>query len=135
HDYLNYYLTGDRVAEASDASGTGYFDTQTRQWHKQTLAAAAPELDPDTVLPRLIGPMEPVGIVQPETATRLGLRNDVLVSAGGGDNTMSAIGIGAIEVGQMVMSLGTSGTVFGYSATPMVVGEGLINNFCAAQGG
>ncbi len=35
HDYLNFWLTGERVTEAGDASGTGYFDTRTQRWQKR----------------------------------------------------------------------------------------------------
>lgn len=41
HDYLNFYLTGLRTAEASDACGTGYFDTRRRVWHEATFNTAA----------------------------------------------------------------------------------------------
>ncbi len=63
HDYLNFWLTGERVAEAGDASGTGFFDTRTRRWRHDVLAEIAPELDPGRVLPRLIGSREPAGSV------------------------------------------------------------------------
>lgn len=135
HDYLNFYLTGRRTAEASDASGTGYFDTRRRVWHEPAFTAAAPDLDPESVLPQLLEPLDPVGVVRKEIAEQLGLADDVIVSAGGGDNAMAAIGIGNINAGQIAMSLGTSGTLFGYSGQPVVTTDGLINNFCAAQGG
>ncbi|HAZ99190.1 MAG TPA: xylulokinase, partial [Halomonas sp.] len=59
HDYLNFWLTGERVTEAGDASGTGYFDTRAQCWQKEVFAAIAPELDPDRVLPRIIDAHEP----------------------------------------------------------------------------
>src|SRR5699024_7897755 len=78
HDYLNYWLTGERVTEAGDASGTGYFDTRTRRWRHDVFAAIAPELDAERVLPRLIDSHEPVGVVRRKLANELGLADDVL---------------------------------------------------------
>ncbi|MFC3103133.1 xylulokinase [Salinisphaera aquimarina] len=135
HDYLNFYLTGRRVAESGDASGTGYFDTRARRWHHDAFAQVAPELDPERVLPELIGHDEPAGTVRAAVAERLGLADDVIVSAGGGDNMMGAIGTGNIQAGVVTMSLGTSGTIFAHSDTPAVSADGLVANFCASHDG
>lgn len=135
HDYLNFWLTGERVAEAGDASGTGYFDTRTRQWRRDVLALIAPELDADTVLPRLIESGEPVGTILPELARELGLNADVLVASGGGDNMMGAIGTGNIEAGLVTISLGTSGTIAVHSPEPVVPDNAMVANFCASHAG
>ncbi|MFC3284684.1 xylulokinase [Litchfieldella rifensis] len=135
HDYLNFWLTGERVAEAGDASGTGYFDTRTRRWREDVLAEIAPELDPPRVLPRLIEAHEPAGTVRPELAADLGLAEDVVVSSGGGDNMMGAIGTGNIAPGLVTLSLGTSGTVCAYSPEPVIADDAQVANFCASHGG
>ena len=51
HDYLNYYLTGERCMEAGDASGTGVLDIRTRQWSPQMIAAVDPDRDLSACLP------------------------------------------------------------------------------------
>jgi xylulokinase len=135
HDYLNYWLTGERVAEAGDASGTGYFDTRTRRWRHDVLAEIAPELDADRVLPRLVESHEPAGTVRREVARELGLADDVLVSSGGGDNMLGAIGTGNIRPGLVTLSLGTSGTVCAYSPEPVVPDSAMVANFCSSNGG
>lgn len=135
HDYLNFYLTGERVAEPGDASGTGYFDTRSRRWREDVFAQIAPELDPGSVLPRLIDSREPAGQVRPTIAKRLGLSKNVVVSSGGGDNMMGAIGTGNIAPGVLTLSLGTSGTVYTCSEQPAVSSNGLAANFCASHGG
>lgn len=135
HDYLNFRLTGERVAEAGDASGTGYFDTRTRQWRHDVFRIIAPELDPEQVLPRLIESHEPVGTVLPELASQLGLADNVLVASGGGDNMMGAIGTGNITPGLVTLSLGTSGTVCAYSNEPVLSDNAMVANFCASNTG
>lgn len=135
HDYLNFWLTGERVAEAGDASGTGYFDTRTRRWRHDVLAEIAPELDPERVLPRLIASREPAGTVRPAVARELGLGDGVLVSSGGGDNMLGAIGTGNIRPGLVTLSLGTSGTICAHSPAPAVSDSAMVANFCASHGG
>lgn len=135
HDYLNFWLTGERVAEAGDASGTGYFDTRRRRWHREVLATIAPELDPDRVLPRLIEADEPAGTVGPEAARRLGLGQGVLVSSGGGDNMMGAIGTGNVLPGLVTLSLGTSGTICAHADAPVEGADPAVANFCSSSGG
>src|SRR5437879_3039181 len=92
HDYLNFWLTGEKVMEYGDASGTALLDVRTRQWS----GAAVNAIDPDLAakLPSLIPSDRPAGRLQPSTAKTLGLGTDVLVSAGGGDTMMAAIGTG-----------------------------------------
>jgi len=135
HDYLNFWLTGERVTEAGDASGTGYFDTHTRRWREDVLAEIAPELDPVRVLPRLIEPHAPAGRVRPALARELGLANGVVVSSGGGDNMLGAIGTGNITPGLVTLSLGTSGTVCAYSDAPVIADSAMVANFCSSSGG
>ncbi|CAM3582949.1 xylulokinase [Halomonas lysinitropha] len=135
HDYLNFWLTGERVAEAGDASGTGYFDTRSRRWHHDVLAEIAPELDAERVLPRLIEAHEPAGTLRPEVARELGLGEGVLVSSGGGDNMLGAIGTGNIRPGLVTLSLGTSGTICAYSPAPVVPDSAMVANFCSSTGG
>lgn len=135
HDYLNFWLTGERVTEAGDASGTGYFDTRKRCWQLDVFAEIAPELDPERVLPRVLEAHEPVGLVRPVVARELGLTDQVVVSSGGGDNMLGAIGTGNITPGLITLSLGTSGTVCAYSARPIECDSAMVANFCSSTGG
>lgn len=135
HDYLNFWLTGNRVTEAGDASGTGYFDTLRRRWRLDVWAEIAPELDPKRVLPRLLEAHEPAGVVQSAVAAELGLSDNVVVSSGGGDNMLGAIGTGNITPGLITLSLGTSGTVCAYSPAPVVLDNAMVANFCSSTGG
>ncbi|HZJ88337.1 MAG TPA: FGGY family carbohydrate kinase, partial [Sphaerochaeta sp.] len=108
HDYLNYILTGEIVTESSEASGTGYYDVQARAYSKKMLETIDPSNSLADKVPPLIAWETPVGTITEEVATKLGLSVDVLVAAGGGDNTMSALGTGTIIEGACSLSLGTS---------------------------
>src|SRR5438045_980033 len=84
HDYLNFWLTGQRVMEYGDASGTALLDVRKRQWSRAMVDAIDPDLEGK--LPPLMSSDRPAGRLQPSTAKQLGLNPDVLVSAGGGGN-------------------------------------------------
>src|SRR5258706_14240523 len=81
-------------------------------------------------LPPLISSDQPVGKLQDATAHELGLQPGVLVSAGGGDNMMGAIGTGNTRPGLVTASFGTSGTIYACAEKPVVYSEGEIAAFC-----
>jgi len=135
HDFLNFYLTGEKTAEAGDASGTGYFDVRNRRWSDTVLRAIDPEKDLGSCLPRLISSNEAAGLLRTDLAKKWGMASDVIVSSGGGDNMMGAIGSGNVEAGIMTVSLGTSGTIYSYSTSPVIDPAGEIAAFCDSTGG
>ena len=135
HDYLNFYLTGERRMEAGDASGTGFLDIRNRQWSEKMLRAIDPRRDLRDCLPDVELQNKTIGTLLPAVADELGLPSKTPVSIGGGDNMMGAIGTGNVTAGIVTMSLGTSGTVYAYSDTPIVDPEGNIAAFCSSTGG
>jgi len=128
HDYLNFWLTGEKTMEYGDASGTALLDVRKRKWSSAVLAAIDPELS--SKLPSLHGSHKPSGLLQPATARTLDLNSGTLVSAGGGDNMMGAIGTGNTRAGVITASFGTSGTIYACSEKPVVDPQGEIAAFC-----
>jgi len=128
HDYLNFWLTGNSVMEYGDASGTALFNVRTRKWSKKMLKVIDAGLE--SKMPRLISSDQPVGNLKASTAKRLGLNTDVIVSAGGGDNMMGAIGTGNTRHGVVTASFGTSGTIYACADKPIVDPKGEIAAFC-----
>jgi xylulokinase len=128
HDYLNFWLTGERVMEYGDASGTALLNVRKRKWSAEVLEAIDPELAGK--LPPLIASDQPAGSLCPATAADLGLRPGILVSAGGGDNMMGAIGTGNTRPGIVTASFGTSGTIYACAEKPVVDNRGEIAAFC-----
>jgi xylulokinase len=134
HDYVNFWLTGQRWMEYGDASGTGWLDVRTRSWSASLLAATDRERDLTQYLPPLVEADASFAIA-PAIADELGLPRAVRVSAGGGDNMMAAIGTGNVEPGVLSMSLGTSGTLFAYADRPVVDAGAGWAAFCSSTGG
>lgn len=128
HDFLNLRLTGTLRMEFGDASGSALLDVRSRQWSRELCAAIDETLL--AKLPLVGSSREPVGTLLPELAANWGLSLNVVVSAGGGDNMMAAIGTGNVTPGGVTASLGTSGTIFACTASPVVDPEGEIAAFC-----
>ncbi|MGA3801350.1 xylulokinase [Pseudomonas fluorescens] len=135
HDYLNRWLTGRSCSEYGDASGTGYFNVRTRQWDLQLLRDIDPSGRLQAALPELIDAHQTVGSILPGIAEHLGINPKALVSSGGGDNMMGAIGTGNIQPGAITMSLGSSGTVYAYADQPNVAVDSAVATFCSSSGG
>jgi xylulokinase len=108
-DYLRLRLTGDKVSDMSDASGTLWLDVAGRDWSDELLAATGLAR---AHMPRLVEGSAPSGTLLPSVARAWGLPASVIVAGGGGDNAASAIGIGATTPGDGFLSLGTSGVLF-----------------------
>lgn len=108
-DWLRFGLTGEKVGEMSDASGTLWLDVGRRCWSVDVLTACGLGVEQ---MPRLLEGSEVSGHLLPALAARWGLRPAIPVAGGGGDNAASAVGIGAVRPGQGFVSLGTSGVVF-----------------------
>ena len=134
HDYLNFYFTGEKVSEAGDASGTGYFKVSEREWSSDTLKWIDPDRDLSLCLPRLIESDEPAGNLRSMLVQRWGLSPSVIISSGGGDNMMGAIGSGNVAAGIVTVSLGTSGTLYSCCPSPVIDPRGEIAAFCDSTG-
>jgi xylulokinase len=131
-DYLRLWLTGEYVAEMSDAAGTSWLDTGARDWSDDLLARTGLSR---AAMPRLVEGSDVSGDLRPDLATRWGFRGGVPVAGGGGDNAASAIGMGVTTPGRAFVSLGTSGVLFaateGYAPAP----ETAVHTFCHALPG
>lgn len=134
HDYINYWLTGNTVMEYGDASGTALLDIKSRTWSARVVKCIDSTRDLMATLPTLIEAHMPSGHLTGKTAKILGLREGIVISSGGGDNMMGAIGTGTVSDGTLTMSLGTSGTIFGASDKPIIDNQGLLAAFCSSTG-
>jgi xylulokinase len=123
HDWLTWQLAG-KPAEATtdrgDVSGTGYWSPAAGDYRLDLLELAFGRAYD---VPRVAAPHEVVG----ETAT------GILLAPGTGDNMGAALGVGA-RPGDVVVSLGTSGTAFAVSDAPTADPSGEVAGFADATG-
>jgi xylulokinase len=134
HDYLTYWLTGEKVTDRSDASGTGYFDAVEGQWIPSYLEVAGGARDWAAKLPTVLGPADAAGRVLPARAARLGIGDDVTVGAGGGDQHAAYLGLGLTD-GDQYFSIGTSGVVATSSRGPVFDTTGAVDGVADMTGG
>ena len=128
HDYINFYLTGIKRMEYGDASGTGLLNVRTRDWCKDLIDFVDPSMIDK--IPEIQSSMNVHGEARPEILKEFGLPDGVIVSAGGGDNMMGAIGTGNVKSGTITASFGTSGTLYGVSDVPAIDDGGEVAAFC-----
>jgi xylulokinase len=135
HDYINFYLCGERCMEAGDASGTGFLNVRDRCWSEKMLQAIDADRDLAECTPQIRTGNGIIGQLRATAASELGIPEGIPLSIGGGDNMMGAIGTGNVRPGNMTISLGTSGTVYAYADQPVVDPGGNIAAFCSSTGG
>jgi xylulokinase len=107
-DYVRLKLTGQKLSDMSDASGTGWLDVGKRDWSDALLAATGLTR---AHMPQLLEGTDPSGTLCAAAAEELQLPR-IMVAGGGGDNAASAVGLGVVSPGQAFLSLGTSGVLF-----------------------
>ena len=125
HDWLTWRLAGASdlsalVTDRGDASGTGYWSPATGEYRPDLLSrafGATPEV------PRVLAPSAAAG----------SLPGGAVLGPGTGDNAAAALGVGAVE-GDVIVSIGTSGTVFSVAATPAADASGTVAGFADATG-
>ena len=123
HDWLTWRLAG-RPAEATtdrgDVSGTGYWSPAAGDYRLDLLELAFGRAYD---VPRVAAPHEIVG----ETP------GGIALAPGTGDNMGAALGVGALP-GDVVVSLGTSGTAFAVADAPTADPSGQVAGFADATG-
>ena len=131
HDWLSWQLQhakgqtldfGNLFSDRSEASGTGYFDPTTSKYRRDILALAL-RADREINLPKIISPSAFGGTTP----------SGIPIAPGAGDNAAAALGIQA-QPGDVVVSLGTSGTAFAVSETPTHDASGAVAGFADATG-
>ena len=122
HDWLTLELTGRLVTDRGDASGTGYWSAASGTYRHDLLALVDAERDWTSAVPPVLGPLEVAGEW-----------NGALVAAGTGDNMAGALGVG-LRPGDVVVSIGTSGTVYGVSDEAVADPSGIVAGFADATG-
>ncbi|RTE50429.1 FGGY family carbohydrate kinase [Actinobaculum sp. 352] len=136
HDYLTWRLKGgepgnlnmdDLTTDRSDASGTAYWSGETEDYCHDLVEVA---LGHRVHLPRVLGPRESAGV----TAEGLpGIPAGIPIGVGGGDNACAALALG-LEIGDAVISMGTSGTVYARTDRPVHDFSGVVSSYADASG-
>jgi xylulokinase len=127
HDWISWQLQGGKdidklFTDRSDASGTGYFAADTNMYRRDLLAIALRE-EREIYLPKIAKFDQFAGVTT----------SGIPIAAGAGDNAAAGFGLGA-KSGDLIISLGTSGTAFFVSDTPSKDQSGEVAGFADLTG-
>ena len=122
HDWLTSRLTGRLTTDRGDASGTGYWSPAEGVYRWDLLRLIDRDRDWYAAVPEVLGPLDDAGVWRA-----------AVVAPGTGDNMAAALGLG-VRTGDVVVSLGTSGTVYGVSDQPTADPSGAVAGFADATG-
>lgn len=104
-DYLVFRLTGQWATNPSNAAGMQLMDVSTRTWSPELCRVAGVE-------PGVLSPIcesgTVAGALTGEAAASLGLEAGTPVAVGGHDQACAALGLGAVEPGDVFLSAGTA---------------------------
>ena len=124
-DLVAMLLTGARVTDWSHAGSTLLFDITARSWANDFFAT----LDiPAATFPPAVAPWTTIGVVLPEVARRVGLRDDVPVVIGGADSQCCTVGAGALASSQLSDMAGTSTCLNAPVRAP--ISDARVSNYC-----
>jgi xylulokinase len=140
HDWLTWRLRGygpadqsplgpaldELTTDRSEASGTAYWSPATGDYDLELFERA---LGHPAVLPKVLGPADQAGT----TTAAAGVPAGIIVGPGAGDNAGSALGLGAAD-GDVIVSIGTSGTVCAVTGQPTMDPSGAVAGFADASG-
>jgi len=129
HDWLTWRFLGSQhqdgltieslTTDRSDASGTGYWSPITNEYRLDLLQRALGRV---VKVPRVLGPAESPG-----------QNGSALLGPGAGDNAAAALVVGPSD-GDVIVSIGTSGTAFASSDVLIPDSSGTVAGFADATG-
>ncbi len=126
-DYLRLKMTGQKISDMSDSAGTLWLDVAKRDWSDSLLDKCQLTR---AQMPKLVEGCDISATLADDIAQKWGLSPSVIVAGGGGDNAVSAIGVGAVNPGDAFISLGTSGVLFVVNEQYRPAPESAVHAFC-----
>ena len=102
-DLLGFWLTGEQVAERTNASTTGLLDIGTGSWNATLIDKLSL---PRSLFPSLVDPGSRIGSLRDDVAAEVGATLDV-IAVGSHDTASAVVGVPMTEPGAAYISSGT----------------------------
>ncbi len=115
-EFINHMLTDQNIADPTNAAIRGMYNINTMEWDCEILEAAGVE---KALLPKVQPSGSYIGTLTEEAASLLHLDRSVRVFNGAHDQYCAALGCGALECGDMLLSTGTTWVVLGVTEKPV----------------
>lgn len=130
-DLFNYWFTGQKVCEFTNATTTQFYNSMTSEWASDILDRLG---IPDHVLPEVVMPGTPLGSLLPEIGDEVGLYELSVVAPATHDTASAAAAIPATSDNYAWLSSGTWSLLGGISDQPILTPEALAANFSSYGG-
>ncbi len=130
-DLFNYWLTGVKACEFTDATSTQFYDSRKGDWSWELLKKLG---IPSHFLPKVTKPLTQIGTLLPDIAAETGLKTTPVIAIAGHDTASAAAAIPAQGTRFAWLSSGTWSLLGGVSDTPLVTPEALQFNFSSYGG-
>ncbi|MFZ3590745.1 gluconokinase [Bacillus sp. DJP31] len=124
-EFILYRWFGCKVVDYAVASATGLFDIHKRTWNQDALKLAGITED------RLFKPVPPTEVItglNKAIAHQTGMPTDIPFVIGASDGSLANLGVGAIDPGEVAITIGTSGAIRQLVAQPKT--DALQQTFC-----
>jgi len=131
-DYIRYVLTGVFATDVSDASGMQLMNVKERCWSDEILQLLQIER---TLLCEILESQEASGQLLADIANLCGLSEKTIVAAGASDNAAAAVGLGVVNNGESLTSLGTSAVLYTHLDQYSTIPNGSLHICCSAVKG
>lgn len=129
-DYIRYYLTGETLADETDASATLCYSIKDRVWSETLLDLLE---FPKKIMPKVIRPYENAGNLKKELADKFKLKQNVYIAAGGGDSAMQLLGNGIIDEYIFTCNIGTASQLATALKKPIVDKNMVLQTWCYVE--
>lgn len=123
-EYVNRFLTGRLVTDPSNAGIRNLYNIAQRRYDPDILACLGITADR---LPEVVESGSFIGTLTPQAAEMLSLPQDVRVYNGAHDQYCAALGCGAVDVSDMVLSCGTTWAALSITDRPVFCDESHIS--------
>jgi rhamnulokinase len=124
-DLLGFWLTGEQVAERTNASTTGLLDITNGAWNATLIDKVSL---PRSLFPSLVDPGSRIGFLRDEVAAEVGAAVDV-IAVGSHDTASAVVGVPMTEPGAAYVSSGTWSLVGVELDRPVLTEESREANF------
>ncbi len=115
-EYINTKLTGQCIVDPTNGAIRQLIDIKTSQWDKDIMDFIGVD---ESIMPKIEQTGYLVGKLTKQAAKELDLSEELIVYNGAHDQYAAALGLGAIEAGDMILSTGTAWVNVAITEKPM----------------
>ena len=115
NDFIAYRLTGEMISNPSNGGGMQLVDIHSAQWSEELCELAGISLEQ---LSHIQPAGSIIGAIKPEICAETDISTEALLVNGGHDQGITALGLGIIDPGKLLLACGTAWVFTGVTDSP-----------------